>query len=234
MGKAGVIQEVVSDFDTWSNNNNMSLNPTKCMSMTVCFSQDPVLPPPVCIANKQLAEVNVVKILGVQISSDLKWSIHIADVIKRASGRLYMLSTLKKFNLPISDLTSVYVGYIRQLLEYAVPVWHGGLTQEQALAIERIQKRACKIILGFANYTSYDDALQSCKLEKLAVRRDQICYDFANKLLSADSFHHWLPKTRANSHGRVLRNSHKFTVPRWRTNRYRDSAIPYMVNILNR
>ena len=67
-----VIQEVLTEFEAWSNYNNMSLNPTKCMSMTDCFSQDQESPTPLCIANKQLAEVNVVKILGVQISSDLK------------------------------------------------------------------------------------------------------------------------------------------------------------------
>ena len=90
------------------------------MSITVCFSQDQDLPTPLCIFNKQLAEVNVDKILGVQINSDLKWSIHIGNVIKRASGRLYMRSTLKKFNLLVSDLNSVYVGYIRPLLEWCL------------------------------------------------------------------------------------------------------------------
>ena len=78
-----------------SNYDNMSLNPTKCMSMTVCFSQDQELRTPLCIANKQLTEVNVVKILDVQISSELKWSIYIVDVIKHASGRLYIFFTLK-------------------------------------------------------------------------------------------------------------------------------------------
>ena len=82
-----------------------------------------------------------------------------------------MLSTLKRFNLPVSDLIAVYVGYIRPLVEYVVPVWHGGLTQEQSIAIERIQKRACKIILGVFNYSSYEEALQTCSLQRLTQRR---------------------------------------------------------------
>jgi hypothetical protein len=202
IGKASVIHDDLHKFESWSETNNMSLNPTKCMSMTVCFSRQQNVHVPLTIADKDLAEVDVVKILGVQISADLKWDTHIGAVIKRASSRLYMLSTLKKFNMPVSDLITVYVGYVRPLVEYAVPIWHGALTCEQTLAIERIQKRACRIILGFINYSSYEEALQTCNLERLAQRRDKICLDFAHKLMDSDIFREWLPEKRTTNHGR--------------------------------
>ena len=37
---------------------------------------------------------DIVKILGIKMTKDLKWGVHIGDVIKRASGRLFMLSIL--------------------------------------------------------------------------------------------------------------------------------------------
>ena len=144
----------------------MSLNATKCMSMTICFSKSPVTPSPLLLCNQQLAEVDVVKVLGVQISSDLKWDIHINNVIKRAAGRLFMLTTLKRFNLPLQDLITIYVGFIRPLLEYSVPVWHSSLTNVQTAALERVQKRALRIMLR-QQYISYRDALQVCSLDSL-------------------------------------------------------------------
>ena len=50
--------------------------------------------------------------MGIKITSDLKWDVHIADVTKRASGRLFMLSMLKRHGLCLKDLDTVYVGFI--------------------------------------------------------------------------------------------------------------------------
>ena len=61
-----------------------------------------------------------------------------------------------RFGFSIKDLVTVYVGFVRPLRQYAVPVWHPGLTQQQHDAHERIQKRACRIIIGLS-YTSYQD-----------------------------------------------------------------------------
>ncbi len=46
------------------------------------------------------------------------WDIHIADVTKCASGRLFMLSMLKCHGLSVKDLVTVCIGFICPLLEY--------------------------------------------------------------------------------------------------------------------
>ena len=58
-----------------------------------------------------------------------------------------MLRSLVKYGLPKEDLITIFVGYIRPLLEYASPAWSGGLTQNPNERLERIQKRALRIIL---------------------------------------------------------------------------------------
>ena len=76
--------------------------------------------------------------------------VHISDIIKkRASGRLFMLTTSRRFGLPVEDLKTIYIGLIRPrpLVEYAVPAWHPGLSEQQHAALERIQKWACRIML---------------------------------------------------------------------------------------
>ena len=37
-----------------------------------------------------------------------------------------MLTTLKRLGMSLEDLKTIYIGFIRPLLEYAVPVWHPG------------------------------------------------------------------------------------------------------------
>ena len=89
-----------------------------------------------------------------------------------------MLSMLKRHCSFAKDLVTVYVGFIRPLLEYAVPVWHPGLTEKQHYALERIQRRACRIMLGYT-YSHYKEALITYDITELKLRRDKICLDFA-------------------------------------------------------
>ena len=60
------------------------------------------------------------------------------------------------------------------------------------IPLERIQKRACKIILG-CQYVNYEAALETCNLRSLEARREQLCIDFANALVKHPQFKECLP-----------------------------------------
>ena len=225
------MQQELNELERWTNNNHMQLNPTKCLVMNVSFMKFKPHMQPLSLCNEPLHETDCVKILGVHITSDLKWDVQVNDMLKRANGRLYMLKVLQKFGLSVEDLITVYVGYIRPLAEYAAPVWHPGLNDKQSISLERIQKRAFKIILG-QNYLSYDNALKKCNISTLYSCRD-ICHTFASSLFNSNQFHQWLPSTRGDQHNRGLRNSNKLTIPKWLTKRYLNSPIPFYVKLLN-
>ena len=53
---------------------------------------------------------------------------------------------------------------MRPIVEYACPVWHGNEYQAYTTIIERIPKRACRIIFG-STYTSYAETLSSAGLQ---------------------------------------------------------------------
>ena len=156
----------------------------------------------------------------------------VTEVLKKANSRLYLLKLLKRFNLPIDDLVTIFSGFVRPIAEYAAPVWHSGLTVDENTALERIQKRACRIILG-KRYTTYDEARELCELPTLSDRRDQLCLGFFNSLVKSERFHSWVPPKKSTIHGRVLRNSDKFVVPRCKTNRYENSPMVYMTKLCN-
>ena len=117
-------------------------------------------------------------------------------------------------------------------MEYAAPVWHPGLTQQQHQRLESIQKRCCRIILG-AEYVSYASALQRLHLSSLYDGREMLTLRFGRSLLRSPDHRDMLPPTMGQLHGRNTRNSHKLRNIRAKTERYRKSTIPYIVRRLN-
>ena len=85
-----------------------------------------------------------------------------------------------KLGLDKPTLYDVYTKEVRSILELAVPVWHSGLTKQQSMEIERIQKISFRIILG-NNYTSYIQACNFLSAQTLEERRDKLCLKFARK-----------------------------------------------------
>ena len=231
--KSPVMQDHLDKFSDWAKNNHMKLNPSKCAHMKVPFLKNQDEDHALTIDQVPLQEVSTTKILGVHVSSDLKWSKHICEVLKKANSRLYLLKLLKHFNLLTDDLVTIYSGFVRPTVEYAAPVWHPGLTLHKNLALERIQlKRACRIIVG-KDYTTCHEALELCDLQDLHGRREQLCLSFFNSLLESERFSSWVPPRRGTIHGRVLRNSDKLALPKFRTVRYQQSPMLYMTKLYN-
>ena len=152
------------------------------------------------------------------------------NIVKRANGKLHMLRLLKRHNLPWKDLITVYTCYVRPVLEYAVPVWNGALTANQKLRMERLQKRALRIIFG-RNYTTYNEMLIRCNLSSLEERRTQLCSSFIRKTLNdTPQFRQYLPPINNN---RFLRNTNKIPNLKCKTTRMQNSSLPYLVNLYN-
>ena len=105
-----------------------------------CASWETSRPPSTKIAGKELEVVAETKLLGLTVQSNLSWDMQVDSMVGKSSCRLYMLNHLKRFGLPEEDLVSVFVSYVRPVVEYATPVWHGCLTEEQYKKLEIIQK----------------------------------------------------------------------------------------------
>ena len=154
----------MNDFTQWADDNQLKLNPTKCQALEVCFKQGGPLHADIMIGAEKLPYVNKAKVLGIWLQCDLKWDSQVDNMIKKANQRLFMLRSVNKFGFDHHELVTVYTSDVRPIIEYGDVVWHSGLTDKQANDLERIQKRACRTILGFKKYTTYRDALDSCGL----------------------------------------------------------------------
>ena len=85
---------------------------------------------------KNLEEIDHAKLLGLIISSDLKWDLNTDYMCQKARSKIYLLRSMKNCGLNLNELVDAYKKEVRSLLELAVPVWSSGITQEQSLKIE--------------------------------------------------------------------------------------------------
>ena len=124
----------------------------KTKDFTVSFLHNQPSVEPLIVDNQTLEVVNTIKLLGVYLSSDLKWTTHVRHISSKASKRLhaFRISILKRNSVQPSDLKTTYRSFIRPVLGYACPVWHTSLPKFLIDELEHIQKRALKIIVSHA------------------------------------------------------------------------------------
>ena len=215
----------------YASQNKMKINykKTKVMLFNQCKNWD--FMPLLELEGNELELVEEMKILGIVVSSDMKWAANTEYIVQKGYNRLWILRRLKAMGSGQEDLKDVYLKQVRSVLELAVPAWHPGLTQEDSLDIERVQKAALHIILG-ERYTSYSSALKTTKLDCLSSRRDSLCEKFAKKAVKHKKHTNW------------FKNNDKVTVTRLkqpklcpviaRTKRFEDSPISFLTKLLNK
>ena len=157
--------------------------------------------------------VTSAKILGLNVSNDLKWSSLIDSNIKKAKKRLYSLSHLKRFGLGTRELVQFFRTCIRPITEYACPVFHDGLSTE----LEGVQKRAMCIIFPFCSLVESSPIKLSDRRQELVDKLfKEVVQNKENKL------HGLLPAL--NTSRSNLRKTRKFR-PVFKTNRFRHGFI---------
>ena len=125
------------------------------------------------------------------MDNDLKWNSHVDYIIKKACKKLYSLRVLRRARVCQPNMLRIYLGSVRPVLEYAVPVWQD-IPAYLYEAIERVQKRALNIIYPEAE--SHAHALQLGKLDRLDDRRVHLYYKYMAKMKSpTHPLHHLLP-----------------------------------------
>ena len=195
------------------------LNEEKCKELRIDFSREPTENTslhPIFINHKEIEVVSYAKTLGLTVSNDFKWKMHIDNIISKASKRLHLITQLKRAQVPVKDLIQIYCACIRSTLEYASPVFHNSLPQYLSSDIERIQRRCLRRIFP---ESSYEEALELANLETLRNRREAACKKL---FLQAHSdtkhkLHQMIPEENGCTY--PLRECHKFLVPKIRTER---------------
>lgn len=142
-----------------------------------------------------------------------------------------MLRKVASFKPSVKDLKLIYIQYVRSILEQSCVVWHSSLSIENREDIERVQKNALRIILR-NKYTHYEEALDHLNLESLEERRKHLSLKFALKSTKNPIISNLFQK-KEKVHEMILRKPEIFHVNIANTERYKNSAIPFMQRLLN-
>ena len=152
------LQYALNLLKTWCLENGMVINIDKTKLVLISSRQkrtnmkDSILT--LVHDNFDLQVTSCVKVLGVNIDDNLTWTNHFQYVTKKISTNIRLLS--QKSYLPLKHRMIYYNAYIKPHLDYCCVIW-GNSFNTNMYKIEKLQRRACKIILG-KDYTSLDDA----------------------------------------------------------------------------
>ena len=224
-------QTYLNKIADWTSRNKMLLNRKKSKVMNFNFTKNYKFSSRLAIENEVLETIQETKLLGVMINDRLTWDSNTSFLVKRANARMRMLHKLVEFDVPVEDLLTIYILYIRSVLEQSCQVWHSSLSFENLTDLERVQKNALRIILK-EKYTSYEAALEVSGLECLVERRDRLCLKFAKACLKNDQVKDIFPLNDIEYHVET-REREKFNVTMAKTERLKRSAVPYMQRLLN-
>ena len=152
---------------------------TKLMLFNPCRKWD--FMPELILEDQEIDLVEEMKLLGVVIQSDMKWSSNTDSIVKKGFKRLWSMRRLSTMGASVDDLKDVYTKQVRSVLELAVPAWQAAITQAERHDIERVQKTALHIMLG-DSYKNYGDALGLVGLDTLEWRRQKLCLSLPKNL----------------------------------------------------
>ena len=224
------LQEAVNQLGHWCCLNGMCLNTRKTKEMLIHFGKrcDKDAISSIHVDGSTLERVETFKLLGVYLSSDMNWSVHIDYIVSKAAKRFFVISQLVRSGVDKTDIVLVYCAIIRSVLEYACQVWHCGLTKTQACEVENVQSRCLRIIYPAL---SYADALSVTGLDRLDDRRERMVHELFNEVKGpGHALNKLLSVYAVDSNKPVTRDTYPYKMPIARTARLGRSFIAYCIN----
>jgi ribonucleases P/MRP protein subunit RPP40 len=155
----------LATLSSWSKDWLMTFNYSKCKVMHIGHNN---INKNLTIDDNIIDECDNITDLGVLFNKDLKFSSQCIKVAKKANKILGLIyRNFENKNKKI--MLSLYKSLVRPHLDYCVQIWNPHL-EKDILLLERVQKRATKMIQGLQKI-SYEDRLNRVNLTSLAKRR---------------------------------------------------------------
>ena len=174
-----VIQDSLDKLCNWSVKWQLSVSYKKCAILSIgrnaeetnrCFK----------LGNEVVQPLSTVTDLGVQISHDLSFALHINKIVAKAHARANLIH--KCFiSKDAATLIKAFTVYVRPIVEYASVVWSPYHINE-INKLESVQRRFTKRIVGLSS-KSYAERMSMLQLDSLEVRRLRFDLLYTYKIL---------------------------------------------------
>jgi len=230
------LQDDLNSIDLWCKLNEMALNVLKCAHLPVTRSRVPFATSYV-INNITVPICSSLNMLGVLISSDLKWNLQ-TEAVRCKSMRVLGMLARSFGKRRSSGMKVLYTSLIRSLITYGMPAWHP-TTLTNIEKLERVQGRASRLILGMSRSdksVEREERLLLCKLPSIPVLLEKIDLKFLTNCLVGKchfnlfgSFRITIVQRRPGLRGASTSMRH----PLGHTDAYLLSLIPRLVILFN-
>ena len=225
-----ILQKDLDILKNWGEKWLMEFNVTKCHVMSITNKKTP-FKFDYHLHNQKLEKVKSSKYLGVEISSDMKWSNHIAQITSKAN-RTSAFITRNLKGCPRKTQLHCYKSLVRPILEYASISWDPH-HKKDIEALEAIQKRSARrIVNNFSTYTSASRITSDLGLEKLQTRRKREKLATIHKIYNSKIDVNF-PETFRQSTRKTRGHGKKMTFPVARTDTHKHSFFPSAVTLWN-
>jgi hypothetical protein len=216
-------QTDLTNLEIWAKRWGMKFNPKKCYIMTVSREKPSTYFYTLC--DCILDKVESCKYLGVNISHDLKWETHIAEVTSKGNQILgFLRRNLRNAPLKIKELA--YFSLVRSTLEYSSIIWDPHYKKD-INSVDKIQRQAARFVSSdYSWQSSVNDMIADLGWSALEDRRRRsrltMFFKIVNGLVSIEPTTYLVagaPQTRSN-------NSQKYMQIRTSTTSYQNSFFP--------
>ncbi len=166
----------------WANQWLVKFNPTKTKLMNISLKKTVDFDNyPVKFGSDILQDVSTQRHLGIEISSNLKWSFHIDKLIQGVSKLCNVMQRLK-YKLDRKTLENIYTTFVRPKLEYASIIWDN-CTETDKIRLENVQLSFARIVTGAKRGTSHALIYNELSWQTLAERRITSKFKFMHNIV---------------------------------------------------
>ena len=181
-----------------------------------------------------LENVTCHKHLGLNISSNLKWTSHIDKMLQSVS-RMLDVSMKLQYKLDRKTLETIYLSFIRPKLEYGSIIWDDCNIREK-VRLEKIQLRAARLVTGAKKGTSHELLYNELNWDKLEVRRHNDKLKFMHKIVNKNMPNYLceiLPDTVGSNVNIKTRTSDNLRQYPCKGASFAKSLMPYCIDMWN-
>ena len=224
----------IETITSWSKKWLVTFNPSKTESLTVSRKRNKPVHPSLKMLDEEISEKESHKHLGVILSNDGSWHLHIEHIKSKAWKRINLMRKLK-FILNRDCLETIYFSFIRPILEYADVIWDN-CTKDEKEELDKIQHEAARIVTGATKLVSIENLYKETGWQTLETRRKhhklilfyKMLHDMTPPYLSS-----LIPQPVGATTRYNLRNSGNLQTPLCRSKLYKESFIPSFIHLWN-
>ena len=137
------ILEVMQQLSRWFSANKLVINTEKTNAISFhAWQNKSNLKPEIIFQNMAIKYRNETKFLGLYLTEDVKWEVHIKHVCNMLNKNYYIIQSLKSVT-SLNTLRSVYFANFHSHLRYGILFWG---SDPQSKKVFKIQKKVVRLI----------------------------------------------------------------------------------------